>query len=183
MKNPWKTISSEAQYDNPWISVTEHQVVNPGGGDGIYGVVNFKNIATGVVVLDGDLNTWLVGQHRYPLDEYSWEIPEGGGALDADPLETIQRELLEETGISAQRWDHLMRVHLSNCITDEVAHLFLARELSFGDSSPDEDEALVVRSLPFSEAYELVLRGEITDGVSVMAIQRVQAMIVAGELS
>lgn len=170
-KNPWKTLSSKKVYSNKWIEVIEHDVINPSGGKGIYGKVHFKNKAIGIVALDEQDNTWLVGQYRYTLNEYSWEIPEGGGALQATPLESAQRELQEETGITANKWNMIMRLHTSNSVTDEEAFIFLAEDLSFGKNELEETEAdLIVKKLPFREALEMVLSGKITDSLSVAAI-------------
>ncbi|WP_411275521.1 NUDIX domain-containing protein [Daejeonella sp.] len=175
-KNPWKTLSEEKIYENPWISVTEHQVINPGGGKGIYGTVHFKNLAIGILALDDEANTWLVGQYRYPLDQYSWEIPEGGGAHGTDPLESAKRELLEETGISANSWSEIQHMHLSNSVSDELGIIYLARDLSFGESSPEETEQLTIKKLPFNEAYDMVMNGDITDSLSVAAILKAKVL-------
>jgi ADP-ribose pyrophosphatase len=172
--NPWQTLSSEKIYDNPWISLSEHQVINPGGGNGIYGEVHFKNLAIGIIVLDNDNNTWLVGQYRFPLKEYSWEIPEGGGPINTDPLISAKRELLEETGIEAKSWTEIQRIHLSNSVSDELGILFLAQGLSYGESKPEESEQLIIRKLPFLKAYEMVINGEITDSLSVVAILKLK---------
>ena len=117
----------------------------------------------------------LVGQHRYPLDEYSWEIPEGGGDLAAHPLDIAKRELIEETGIDAAAWIELGRVHTSNCFTDEVCHIFLARELTQGAANPDPDEILDTRRIPFEEAVLMACDGRITDAISVAGILRASA--------
>jgi 8-oxo-dGTP pyrophosphatase MutT (NUDIX family) len=175
--NPWKTLSSAVQYDNPWIRVTEHQVLRPFGAPGIYGTVHFKNLATGVVVLDEELNTWLVGQWRYPLGRYSWEIPEGGGPLDVDPLETARRELIEETGIVARDWQKVQEVDLSNSVTDERGVIFLARGLSYTEPRPDDTEALDLRKLPLEQALRMVAAGEITGAMSVIGLLRVQQVL------
>ena len=180
--NPWQICASEKIYDNPWISLTEHQVINPSGGEGIYGCVHFKNIAIGIVVLDADNYTWLVGQYRFPLDQYSWEIPEGGGALDTDPLTSAQRELLEETGISASSWVELQRIHLSNSVSDELGIIYLARDLSYGQAEPEETEQLKTLKIPFEEAYQMVLSGQITDSLSVAALLRLKIMMMEGKL-
>lgn len=173
-KNPWQTLSEKRVYDNPWISLNEYQIINPGGGAGIYGKVHFKNLAIGIIVLDENFDTWLVGQYRYPLDQYSWEIPEGGGPLHEDPLKSAQRELLEETGITANKWTEIQRLHLSNSVSDELAIIYLARDLSLGEPSPEETEQLIIRKLPFREAFNMVMRGEITDSLSVAAIFKVK---------
>lgn len=180
--NPWKTLSSEKIYENPWISLTEHQVINPGGGDGIYGEVHFKNLAIGIIPIDEENNTWLVGQYRFPLRQYSWEIPEGGGLLNNDPLLSAKRELLEETGIRAETWTEIQKIHLSNSVSDELGIIYLARNLSFGESNPEESEDLIVRKLPFDTAYQMVLKGEITDSMSVAAILKVKLLYLTNKL-
>ncbi len=176
-KNPWQVISSKLVYDNKWISLTEYDVINPGGGKGIYGKVHFKNRAIGIVVLDDDLNTYLVGQYRFTLDQYTWEIPEGGGSFEEDPIETAKRELLEETGIRADRWEKLLDFHLSNSVSDEYGQVFLARGLHFGEAEPEETESLAVKKIPFEEAYQMVLKGEITDSLAVAGILRTKLLL------
>jgi ADP-ribose pyrophosphatase len=176
-KNPWKTLESDLKYDNNWISVTEHQVINPSGGEGIYGEVHFKNLAIGILPLDEDYNTWLVGQYRFPLKAYSWEIPEGGGPLGEDPLESARRELLEETGMSASNWKEIQRMHLSNSVSDEVSIIYVATGLIEGIAMPEETEELMVKKVPFDEAFEMVMKNEITDSMSVAAILKAKLMI------
>ena len=127
--NPWVVLDQKKVYENPWIELTEFQVTNPSGGKGIYGKVHFKHIAVGVIPLDENWNTWLVGQYRFTLNQYSWEIPEGGGEMDEDPLEEAKRELLEETGLIAKNWTKILTMHLSNSVTDEWAVIYLARGL------------------------------------------------------
>ncbi len=178
----WRTLSSELKYDNAWVAVTEHQVVNPGGGRGIYGTVHFKHLAVGVLSLDDEGNTWLVGQYRYPLKRYSWEMPEGGGAIDVDPLESARRELKEETGIEARDWRLLLELDLSNSVTDERAYIYLATGLSFGEAAPEETEALSLRKLPFTEAYAMVGDGRITDSLTVAAVLRLRLLQLEGGL-
>lgn len=173
-KNPWTTVSKQQIYENPWISLEEHQIINPAGGKGIYGKIHFKNKVIGIIPVDEHGNTWLVGQYRYTLNEYSWEIPEGGGPLEISPLESAKRELKEETGITANKWQQIMRMHTSNSVTDEEVFIFLAEELSFGKSEPEETEAdLVVKKIPLQEALMMVMEGEITDSLTVAAILKV----------
>jgi len=175
--NPWQTLGSEVKYDNNWIRLTEHQVLNPSGGKGIYGEVHFKNLAIGILPLDEDYNTWLVGQYRYPLKAYSWEIPEGGGPLGDNPIDSAKRELLEETGMSAENWTEIQRMHLSNSVSDELSIIYLATALTQGTAMPEETEQLIVRKMPFENAYQMVLNGEITDSMSVAAILKVKIML------
>jgi 8-oxo-dGTP pyrophosphatase MutT (NUDIX family) len=177
VKNPWTTLSGEVKYDNQWITVTEYQVLNPSGGKGIYGKVHFKNKAIGIVAVDDALNTWLVGQYRYTLNAWHWEIPEGGGDPREDPKESAKRELQEETGLIAKSWTEIIHLHTSNSVTDEEGHIFLAEDLQEGSSALEETEAdLKVWKLPLKDALEMVLAGKITDAMSVMAILKVARM-------
>ncbi|MBC8054376.1 MAG: NUDIX hydrolase [Sphingobacteriaceae bacterium] len=180
--NPWQTLSGKEIYDNPWINVTEYEVINPSGGNGIYGKVHFKNFGIGILPLDEEMHTWLVGQYRYTLNAYSWEIPEGGCPLGTDPLETAKRELQEETGLIASEWQQLMPFHLSNSVCDESGYIFLARGLEQGESEPEETEQLQVKRVPFEEAYQLVISEKITDSLSVAAILRVKILILENKL-
>ncbi|MCR9013990.1 NUDIX domain-containing protein [Aquiflexum gelatinilyticum] len=177
MENPWKTKSKATIYQNPWIKVEEHQVVIPSGKDGIYGKVIFKNKALAIVPVDNDLNTWLVGQFRYTLDEYSWEIPMGGGLLEVDIIESAKRELKEETGLSANKWTQIMRIHTSNSVTDEEGFVFLAEDLAQGETEFEETEQLQIIKLPLKEAIQKVMDGEITDAISVAGLLKVARIL------
>lgn len=143
--NSWKTLSTELVYESAWIAVNKHQTINPAGKPAVYSVVNFKNLAIGILPLSEDGYTWLVGQWRYPLNAYSWEIPEGGGPLGEAPIETAVRELKEETGIVAQKFEEIMQLHLSNSATNEHAFVFLATDLTFEEAEPEETEDLKVK--------------------------------------
>jgi 8-oxo-dGTP pyrophosphatase MutT (NUDIX family) len=168
--NPWKTLSEKEVYSNPWIKISHHEVINPSGGKGIYGVVHFQNTAIGVVPVDDELHTYLVGQFRYTLNEYSWEIPEGGGPEGEEPAITAVRELREETGLEAETLELLGKIHTSNSVTDEVGYIFLAKDLKQLDASPEETEDITVRRIPLAQAVEMVESGEITDSLSMTGI-------------
>lgn len=168
--NPWQTVSTKNIYKNPWISVREDQVVTPTGSNGIYGVVTFANKAYGIIPLDEENNTWLVGQYRYSLNEYSWEIPMGGGPVGDDKLESAKRELQEETGFTAAKWAQIARIHTSNSVTDEEGFIFLAQELTAGETSWDDTEVLKIKKLPFTEALAMVMNNQITDAISIAGI-------------
>lgn len=170
MKNPWTTVSSNLKYENDWIAVHHDEVLTPTGTEGIYGKVAFKNKAIGIIPIDEENNTWLVGQYRYTLEEYSWEIPMGGGPIEHDILESAKRELQEETGITAQSWEQILRLHTSNSVTDEEAFVFVARGLSYGATSFDDTEQLQIKKLALAEAIQMVRSGKITDAISVAGL-------------
>ena len=179
-KNSWKTLKSEIKYETPWIKVTQHDVINPSGKPGIYGVVGFKNIAIGILPLDDEHNTWLVGQWRYPLGAYSWEIPEGGGPHGVDPVDSARRELREETGLVADSLREIGRIHTSNSVCDEYGILYLATGLKQKEAHPEDSEDLQIMKVPFDEAYRMVMDGRITDSLSQVAILRVKRMMDEG---
>jgi ADP-ribose pyrophosphatase len=181
-ENPWKLLKESNVYESPWISVAHHEVLNPAGNPGTYSVVHFKKVAVGVVPLDDDYNTWIVGQYRYPLNTYTWEIPEGGGDMHEAPVEAAKRELLEECGIMAQEYLPIQQLQLSNSATDEMAHLFEAKQLSFTQAQPDENEQLLIQKIHFDELYKKVQRGEITDSLSVAAVLKIKLMLLDGLL-
>jgi 8-oxo-dGTP pyrophosphatase MutT (NUDIX family) len=175
-KGNWTILSEKAIYDNPWINVTEFDVINPGGQSGIYGKVHFKNIAIGIIPVDEHGNIHLVGQFRFVLNKYSLEIPEGGGFLHTDPLESAKRELREETGLRAGKWEKILEMHLSNSVSDEFCIVYLATDLIKGEADPEDSEELDMVVLPFNEAYQKVINFEITDAISVAAILRLKTI-------
>jgi ADP-ribose pyrophosphatase len=175
--NPWKTLRKKSIYQNPWITVEEHDVINPAGKEGIYGRVSFKNKALGIIPIDEYGNTWLVGQYRYTLEEYSWEIPMGGGPIEEDVLKSAQRELKEETGLSAGKWEKIMRIHTSNSVTDEEGFVYIATQLTYGETEFEDTEQLKIKKLPFSEAIEMVMEGEITDAISVAGLLKAAKLL------
>jgi 8-oxo-dGTP pyrophosphatase MutT (NUDIX family) len=169
---PWVRRSRRVAYENPWVTIWHDEVTRPDGSPGIYGVVHFANVAAGVLAVDDEDRVLLVGQHRYALDAYSWEIPEGGVPAGETAIEGARRELLEETGVAAADWRELARIHLSNSVSDEHAVLYLATGLTQGVASPDPTETLDVRWLPFDEVLAMTLDGRITDVMTVVAVER-----------
>jgi 8-oxo-dGTP pyrophosphatase MutT (NUDIX family) len=176
--NPWKTISEETAYENAWIRVEHHEVLNPAGNPGIYGKVHFKNTAIAIIAVDSEGFTYLVGQFRYTLNTYSWEVPEGGCSIESGEsiLEAAKRELLEETGLVALKWTELGEVYLSNSVSDEKAVMYLAQNLSQHQACPEETEQLKIRKLPLKEAIEMAQNGEITDALSVLSLLKIPAL-------
>ena len=175
--NNWDTVATEHVYENPWIRVEHRDVITPAGNPGIYGVVKFKNKAIGIVPVDAEGFIYLVGQYRYPLEEYSWEIPEGGGPLGEDPLATAKRELKEETGLIATSWRQIGRIHTSNSVTDEEGFIFLAEGLQQEDAEPEDTEELRIKRIPLRAAVDMVMRSEITDSISMSGILMVARML------
>jgi len=175
--NPWQRLSSRLVYENPWIRVREDQVIAPSGVPGIYGVVEARH-AVGVVALTDDRQLFLVGQYRYPTECYSWEIPEGAAEGNETDLEAAKRELREETGLVAERWEPLGgEIHLSNCFTAERAYLFLAQGLVLGKTNFDQTEAIVQRRVSLADAVAMANNGEITDGLSLIGIHRAARLL------
>ena len=182
-RGPWVRRSRRTAYENAWITVWHDDVTRPDGQPGVYGVVHFANLAAGVIVLDDADRVLLVGQHRYPLDAWSWEIPEGGVPAGETALEGARRELIEETGVEAADWRELARIHLSNSVSDELAILFLATGLTHGIAAPEGTEALEVRWLPFEEVLGMTLDGRITDAMTVVAIERLALLRLRAEVA
>jgi len=176
--NPWKTISQETAYENAWIRVEHHDVINPAGNPGIYGKVHYKNTAISIVAVDSEGYTYLVGQYRYTLNAYSWEVPEGGCSIESGEsiLEAAKRELLEETGLIATQWTEIGEVYLSNSVSDERAVMYLAQNLSQHQSCPEETEQLKIRRIPLTEAIEMAQNGQITDALSVLTLLKIPTL-------
>ncbi len=176
-KNPWSKISGKVTYENPWITVIEDKVKNPAGNNGIYGVVHFKTYAIAIIPLDENNFTWIVGQYRYPLSSYEWEVVEGGCPEGTLPVDTAKRELIEEVGLEAEQFDLVLEMQLSNSTTDEVSYTYIARGLKYVGEKPEEEEQLTIRKLHFSELYDMVMRGEIRDALSVASVLKVKTIL------
>lgn len=174
--NPWQCLSTTPIYDNPWIKVDEDQVINPAGGRGIYGRVQFKNLAVAIIPVTPDGHTYLVGQYRYSIDQYSWELPMGGAPKDESPLACAKRELQEETGLSAQNWQQLLHLHISNSVTDEEGYVFLAEGLEQGEQALEETEDISVQKLSLKEALAMSMDGRITDALTATSLFRLALM-------
>ncbi|MBN8837832.1 MAG: NUDIX hydrolase [Sphingobacteriia bacterium] len=175
--NPWKIIDEALVYDNKFISLTHYNIINPSGNKGIYGKVHFKNIAMGIIPVDTEGNTYLVGQYRFTLNQYSWEIPEGGCPFNEEPLEGAKRELLEETGLVAAHWHVLGKSYLSNSVSDEMAIAYVATGLLQMQAQPEDTEQLQIKKVSLEKAFDMVNSGEISDALSVMALQKLQLLL------
>jgi 8-oxo-dGDP phosphatase len=181
---PWRRLSERVAYENPWIRVSEHQAVAPTGRPAVYGVVSFKNLAIAVLPLHDDGTITLVGQHRFALTGYSWEIPEGGSPVADDPLAAARRELAEETGLQAAEWREVLRAQLSNSVTDERAIGYLALGLSEAaeEHEADDTESIAIERVPFREALEAALAGHLEDVLTVAMLLRAYHMAQEGSL-
>lgn len=180
--NPWTILDSVIKYENNWISVEEHKVITPAGKPGIYGEVHFKNHAVAIVPLDASYYTWIVGQYRFPMKSFEWEVPEGGCPTHETPLQTAKRELKEETGIVANTYELIQEVQLSNCTTDERGYIFVAKGLTFEETQFDDTERLHIRKIHFDDLFQMAFNGEIKDNFSLTAIYKIKLMIEKGEL-
>jgi len=182
-ENPWKTKATRIPFENPWFRVVQNDVINPSGGAGEYTYVEFKSRAVSVIPIDDQNHTWLVGQFRYAMNSYEWEIPAGGAPMEELPLECAQRELAEETGLHATHWDLILDgLQLSNSITTERAYTYVARGLSQHVAAPEETEQLCLRRLPLEEAIEMAIDGTIRDGFSVVSLMKLKHLLLRGEL-
>jgi 8-oxo-dGTP pyrophosphatase MutT (NUDIX family) len=175
-ENPWKTLSVRKVYGNPWLELWEERCLDPSGRPALYGKVSFRSKAVGIIPVDGEGHTWLVGQYRYCLNQYSWEIPMGGSPHPVPVLETARRELREETGLRARRFEQILFVHTSNSVTDEEGYVFVAEDLEQGETEHESTEKIEIRRLPLVEAVAMAMDGRITDGLSVAGLLKLAAL-------
>jgi len=179
--DPWIRLSKETVFESDWLKVESHDCLDPVGNPAQYGTVHFKNRAVGVIPYDDGLIT-LVGQYRFPLQDYSWELPEGGCPKDSTPLEAAKRELKEETGLSAKNFQPFMELHLSNSVTDEWAKIYLATGLTQGDAAPEDSEVLRLRKVTLNALIEEIEAGKITDAITVAAAYKLALYVSQGKI-
>lgn len=175
--NPWQTISCKKKYENPWITVTHRDVIDPSGNPGIYGVVEFKKLTVGVLPMDKEQNIWLVRQFRYSIEQYSWEIPEGGVDFGETPLIAAKRELLEEAGVTAKTWSPFLDIHPSNAITNELAKVFLAENLTNTLQDLDSTEDIIAQKFPITQIIDMIMQGVITDSITIAAVLKAKILL------
>lgn len=173
LRNPWITNSSRVVYQNTWISVREDQVIRPDGNPGIYGVVEIRP-SVGVLAMNDREEVVLVGQWRYAMNRYSWEIPRGGSHPgETDMLAVAQRELMEEAGVVASDWEPLGKVDICNGVANDVQSLFFARGLSATNRQLDPEEEIALEWRPFETVLSMAMDGRITEVCSIAAILKV----------
>ncbi len=168
--NPWKTLTSKDIYENEWIILQEDKVISPRGIKSLYAKIKFKKRTVGIIALEQDKHLWLVGQYRYPIDQCSWEIPGGGASTNEDVWGAAKRELKEETGLTANKWQLILHMYTCNSITDEEVFVFLAKELLHGKMELEETEHIILKRIPLQFALELINDGLITDAVSIAGL-------------
>ena len=178
----WRSLTAQTVFQNPWIRIESHDVIAPTGNPAHYGLVKFANRAIAVLPLHDDGTVSLVGQARFAVNAYSWELPEGGGPHDEDPSQAAMRELREETGLVAADLREILSFDMSNSVTDEVAVCFLATGLSQSETAPDETEAFEYARVPFKTLLDAAIKGQVRDGLTVVSVLRVHHMAVSGDL-
>jgi 8-oxo-dGTP pyrophosphatase MutT (NUDIX family) len=180
--DPWIVKGVTQPFENAWFRIDSHAVIHPGGEPGTYSVIRVRRLAVGVLPIDADGNVHLVGQWRFPLGRYSWEMPEGGAEPGEAALDCARRELEEETGLSAANYRQILEMDLSNSLTDEKAVMFLANDLQPGEAKPDATEVFKRRTVTFAEMLARVTDGRIRDSMTVAAVLRAHHMAVTGQL-
>lgn len=171
-KNPWKKLSTKIVYKNPWIKVIEDKVIKPDGSRGIYAYVETRGPSVCVVAIDDNNEVYLIGQYRYTSGEFSWEVPNGNSDGE-DVLSAAKRELTEETGLVAKRWENVGYFWVMNGVVREKCHVFIARDLTQTDKEEKREEGIVsVKKIPLGELLRQVKAGEITDDQSIVALAK-----------
>jgi 8-oxo-dGTP pyrophosphatase MutT (NUDIX family) len=180
--NPWTTLSTEPRFEDDFVRVDDHRVINPAGREANYGVVHFKNIGLRILPVDAEGQTFLVGQYRYGADYFSWEFPAGNQDPGEDSRDGAKRELREEIGQIATEWLDLAEIVPSGSITDQRERSYVAWDLHKAEQDLDEQEAIRVKRLPFAEAVRMAVSGEIRDAGSIVALLLIDAKLRRGEL-
>lgn len=176
-KNPFKKLNEKVVYDNNWITVKHAEIITPKNTPGIYGTVHFKNYAIGIIPIDTEGYTYLVGQYRYALNSYSWEIPEGGGPLHENIVLSAQRELQEEVGFLAKKWTKIAELNTSNSITDELGIIFVAQELQKTNTQHEDTEELQIKKIHISEAIDWAINGKIKDAIALIGLLKLKTLL------
>ncbi len=175
--NPWQVHAVRTDYENPYMEIRHHAVTRPDGAPGDYWVARFRRIAVGIIPVDDEGCTWLVGQYRFPTGTYEWEIPEGGADPGEEPEACAKRELREETGLTASHFKEILHLQLSNSCTNELSYTYLATGLSLAEAEPDATEKLQVLRLPVAEAIQLAIEGKLRDGITVASLLKLHALL------
>lgn len=176
--NPWKTKQSSLVYETAWVKVMKNDVISPRGKDCVYSYVD-KADSVGAVVVNANNEIYLVGQYRYPMDEFTWEIIEGGIEEGESPLEAVKREIKEEAGLKASNHNLILEdFHIANGLTNERGNIFLVTDIiEEGAQSLDPTEKIVIKKVPFDEAVQMVYKGEIKDSYSIVGILLAKNML------
>lgn len=178
----WRDAGSSVMFENPWMRLTRHEATAPTGLQADYVVMRPQNMSVGVLPIHEDGTITLVGQQRFALMNWSWEMPEGGAPFNEDPLEGAKRELAEEAGLEAVVWHPALKVEMTNSITDERAMAWLAWGLTPVPIAPDPTEIIRVARVPFGDLLRNVGNGAVRDMFTVATVLRAYHMAREGEL-
>lgn len=169
-RNLWKIKSEETRYSCERYDLVVYDTINPADKPMEYPVMRYKQKSTAVCAVDDKGYLYIVGQWRFGAGYYSWEVIEGRSDPGETPDITIKRELKEEAGLTAKEWKYLGMFYPNNVLTDEEVHVYIARGLTQGETSPDEHEKLTVKKVRFLDFLQNVIQGKITDGITVSAV-------------
>lgn len=170
---PWKILSSEIKYENPWIKIHEDKVITPLGGEGIYGYMQ-SNDSVLVAVLNNRHELYLIRKFDYPVQKWDWELP-GGGGDKQNSVEASRRELKEETGISAEAWEVLGSARICGGLMTERVTICLARDLSFdGEKELSNEQIDEQKFFSMAQIDAMIESGDIDTSPTITAIHFVQ---------